>query len=45
MLTISTTKEVCSARRSSINTWQNRFGLPSFSVVEKVVSNNNLLCS
>jgi hypothetical protein len=42
---VAAIKEVCSARRSSINTWHCRFGLPSFRIVEQVISQNNLLCS
>jgi hypothetical protein len=38
-------REVCSARRSSINTWHSRLGHPSFKIVEHVISKNNLLCS
>jgi hypothetical protein len=42
---VAAIKEVCSARRSSINTWHIRFGHPSFRIVEQVISQNNLLCS
>jgi hypothetical protein len=31
---VATIKEVCSARRSSINTWHDHFGHPSFRIVE-----------
>jgi hypothetical protein len=42
---VATIKEVCSARRSSINTWHSCFGHPSFRIIEQVISQNNLLCS
>jgi hypothetical protein len=42
---VAAIKEVCSARRTSINMWHNRFGNPSFRIVEQVISQNNLLCS
>jgi hypothetical protein len=42
---VAAIKEVCSARRSSINTWHIRFGHLSFRIVEQVISQNNLLCS
>jgi hypothetical protein len=41
---VAAVKEVCRARRSSINTWHSRFGHPSFRIVEQVISQNNLLC-
>jgi hypothetical protein len=42
---VTAIKEVCSARRFSINTWHSCFGHPSFKIVEQVISQNNLLCS
>jgi hypothetical protein len=42
---VAAIREVCSARRFSINTWHSRFDHPSFKIVEQVISNNNLLCS
>jgi hypothetical protein len=44
-LPMAAIKEVCSARRSSINVWHSRLGHPSFHLVEEVVRNYNLLCS
>jgi hypothetical protein len=35
---VAAIKEVCSAKRSSINTWHNHFGHPSFRIVEQVIS-------
>jgi hypothetical protein len=42
---VAAIREVCSARRFSINTWHSHFDHPSFKIVEQVISNNNLLCS
>lgn len=44
-LTILIIKEVHIARRPSVSTWNNHLGHLSFSIIEQVVSNINLLCS
>jgi hypothetical protein len=44
-LPMAAIKEVCCARRSSINVWHSRLGHPSFHLVKEVVRKNNLLCS